>query len=196
MRNIRFVGFRRVALEILGPFTLFLVKSRRVAPGNFGAYVRPLSSFPTWRGLQRGAARALAGGGDSRAAKAKATAKWRQLGSSWGCGACTRRSWLDGWGSIYIHALVSRTTCTDRRWGSVFWRSCARVIRGRLPVIGHPKADLLHHGPPPPRTYAHGREAVDGAGQARRGRRCTRGSRPVSGERRAGGYRLSRPCSG
>ena len=26
-----------------GPFTLFLVKSRRVAPVNFGAYVRPAS---------------------------------------------------------------------------------------------------------------------------------------------------------
>jgi hypothetical protein len=26
----------------------FLVKSRRVAPGNLGAYVWPLSSSPTW----------------------------------------------------------------------------------------------------------------------------------------------------
>ena len=32
---------------------------------------------------------------------------------------------------------------------------------GRLPVIGRPNADILHHGPPP--TYAHGREAVGGA---------------------------------
>ena len=44
---------------------------------------------------------------------------------------------------------------------SVFWRSRARVIRGRLPVIGRPNADILHHGPPP--AYAHGREAVGGA---------------------------------
>ena len=40
-------------------------------------------------------------------------------------------------------------------------RSWARVIRGRLPVIGLPNADILHHGPPP--AYAHGREAVGGA---------------------------------
>jgi hypothetical protein len=54
-------------------------------------------------------------------------------------------------------------------WGSVFWRSWARVIRGRLPVIGRPNADILHHGSPS--AYAHGREAVGGA--ERRGRRCT-----------------------
>jgi hypothetical protein len=64
----------------------------------------------------------------------------------WGCGACTRR-----WVGIYTHDV-------HRRWGSVFWRSWARVIRGRLPVIGRPNADILHHGPPP--AYAHGREAV------------------------------------
>ena len=34
-------------------------------------------------------------------------------------------------------------------YGSVFWRSWARVIRGRLPVIGRLNADILHHGPPP-----------------------------------------------
>ena len=38
--------------------------------------------------------------------------------------------------------------------GSIFLRSWARVIRGRLPVIGRPNADILHHGPPP--AYAHG----------------------------------------
>ena len=46
-------------------------------------------------------------------------------------------------------------------WGGVFWRSWARVIRGRLPVVGRPNANILHHGPPP--AYAHGREAVGGA---------------------------------
>ena len=46
--TFRRVSAPRVAPENVGPFTLFLVKSRRVAPGNFGAYVRPLSSFPTW----------------------------------------------------------------------------------------------------------------------------------------------------
>ena len=40
--------------------------------------------------------------------------------------------------------------------------SWARVIRGRLPVIGRPNADILHHGPPP--AYAHGREAVSVGG--------------------------------
>ena len=53
---------------------------------------------------------------------------------------------------IYTHDV-------HRRWGSVFWRSWARVIRGRLPVIGRPNADILHHGPPPAYRYAHGREA-------------------------------------
>jgi hypothetical protein len=65
-------------------------------------------------------------------------------------------------------ALGIYTHDVHRRWGSVFWRSWARVIRGRLPVIGRPNANILHHGPPP--AYAHGREAVGGA---RRGRRCT-----------------------
>jgi hypothetical protein len=55
---------------------------------------------------------------------------------------------------IYTHDV-------HRRWGSVFWRSWARVIRGRLPVIGRPNTDILHHGPPP--AYAHDREAVGGA---------------------------------
>ena len=45
--------------------------------------------------------------------------------------------------------------------GSVLWRSWARVIRGRLPVIGLPNADFLRHGPPP--AYARGRGAVGGA---------------------------------
>ena len=47
-----------------------------------------------------------------------------------------------------------------RRWGSVLWR-WARVVRGRLPVIGLPNADFLRHGPPP--AYARGRGAVGGA---------------------------------
>ena len=80
--------------------------------------------------------------------KAKATAKWRQMGV---------RSVHEALG-IYTHDV-------HRRWlagvGSVFWRSWARVIRGRLPVIGRLNADILHHAPPP--AYAHGREAVGGA---------------------------------
>ena len=44
---------------------------------------------------------------------------------------------------------------------SVLWRSWARVIRGRLPAIGRPNAEILHHGPPP--AYARGQAAVGGA---------------------------------
>ena len=48
-----------------------------------------------------------------------------------------------------------------RWWGSVFWRSWTRVIRGRLPAIGRPNAEILRHGPPP--AYARGQAAVGGA---------------------------------
>ena len=99
------------------------------------------------------------------AAKATATAKRRQMGV---------RS---------VHEALGITP--DAGVGSVFWRSWARVIRGRLPVIGRPNADILHHGPPP--AYAHGREAVGGAEACPqvhpgvvRGPRGTRGGRPVS----------------
>ena len=47
---VPFAGFRRVAPEKFGPFTLFLVRSRRGAPGNFAAHVWPLSSSAAWRG--------------------------------------------------------------------------------------------------------------------------------------------------
>ena len=96
--------------------------------------------------------------------------------------------------------LHTRTHTTDvhRRWGSVFWRSWARVIRGRLPVIGRPNADILHHGPPT--AYAHGREAVGGGEAWPQGHpgvvRGARAAAGLSGSRRTGGYRLSRPCSG
>lgn len=103
-----------------------------------------------------------------------------------GCGACTRRGDL--------HTKHTRTTDVHRRWGSVFWRSWARVIRGRLPVIGRPNADILHHGPPP--AYAHGREAVGGAeAWPKRGRRCTPAScaghaRRQACERLSAGWRV------
>ena len=35
------------------------------------------------------------------------------------------------------------------------------VIRGRLPAIGRPNAEILNHGPPP--AYARGQAAVGGA---------------------------------
>jgi hypothetical protein len=114
-------------------------------------------------------------------------------------------------------AIVKAASVHRWRGGSVVGaksqRACARkrvtrgqqspVIRGRLPGIRWPNADILHHGPPP--AYAHGREAAL-AGPRRawtQAGRCmhpgvvrgarTRGGRPVSGERRAGGYGLSRP---
>jgi hypothetical protein len=63
-----------------------------------------------------------------------------------------------------LDARAGRPTAGRRRtYFSVFWRSWARVIRGRLPVRhwAADDADILHHGPPP--AYAHGREAVGGA---------------------------------
>ena len=47
-------------------------------------------------------------------------------------------------------------------WGSVMWRSWARVIHGRLPAIGQQDGAILRHGPPPARG-ARGRVAVGGA---------------------------------
>ena len=110
------------------------------------------------------------------AATATATAKWRQMGV---------RSVHEALG-IYTHDV-------HRRWGSVFWRSWARVIRGRLPVIGRPNADILHHGPPP--AYAHGREAVGGAEawpqvQVHPGVSCAGHARRQACERRAAGWRV------
>ena len=98
-------------------------------------------------------------------------------------------------------ALGIYTHDVHRRWGSVFWRSWARVIRGRLPIVGRPNADILHHGPPP--AYAHGREAVGGtergvaAGAPRRPRpaSCAGHARRQACERRAAGWRVpAGPC--
>ena len=81
----------------------------------------------------------------------KAIPDWRQMGAR-SEHDCTRRyRRLVG---IFVHDV-------HRRWGSVFWRSWARVIRGRLPAIGRPNADILNHGPPP--AYARGQAAVGGA---------------------------------
>jgi hypothetical protein len=45
----------------------------------------------------------------------------------------------------------------------VRWICWARVIRGRrLPAIGRPNAEILHHGPPP--AYARGQAAVGRGG--------------------------------
>ena len=77
-------------------------------------------------------------------AEERARTEWRQMGA---------RSEHEALG-IFVHDV-------HRRWGSVFWRSWARVIRGRLPAIGRPNADILNHGPPP--AYARGQAAVGGA---------------------------------
>ena len=80
-------------------------------------------------------------------------------------------------------ALGIYTHDVHRRWGSVVWRSWARVIRGRLPVLGRPNADILHHGPPP--AYAHTAERLL-AGPRRAGRRCTPASCAGHARRQAG----------
>ena len=77
-------------------------------------------------------------------AEERARTEWRQMGA---------RSEHEALG-IFVHDV-------HRRWGSVFWRSWARVIRGRLPAIGRPNAGILDHGPPP--AYARGQAAVGGA---------------------------------
>ena len=46
----------------------------------------------------------------------------------------------------------------------MYLSSWARVIRGRLPAIGRPNAEILHHGGPPP-AYARGQAAVGGRGE-------------------------------
>ena len=72
--------------------------------------------------------------------------EWRQMGA---------RSEHEALG-IFVHDV-------HRHWGSVFWRSWARVIRGRLPAgpSGGRTAEILNHGPPP--AYARGQVAVGGA---------------------------------
>ena len=59
-------------------------------------------------------------------AEERARTEWRQMGA---------RSEHEALG-IFVHDV-------HRRWGSVFWRSWARVIRGRLPAIGRPNAEIL-----------------------------------------------------
>ena len=54
-------------------------------------------------------------------AEERARTEWRRMGA---------RSEHEALG-IFVHDV-------HRRWGSVFWRSWARVIRGRLPAIGSP----------------------------------------------------------
>ena len=82
-------------------------------------------------------------------------ARWRRRGrapSGGGDGRAERASTRRPLG-IFVHDV-------HRRWGSVFWRSWARVIRGRLPAIGRPNADILNHGPPP--TYVRARPSGRG----------------------------------
>jgi hypothetical protein len=52
---------------------------------------------------------------------------------------------------IYTHDVPTAA-------GVAFSGGRARVIRGRLPVIGRPNADILHHGPPP--AYARTAERL------------------------------------
>ena len=105
--------------------------------------------------------------------------------------------------------------CGPLRFGvcSVLRRSAYHVPRlgtaARVTVLllqtSCPKLCPAHRCPQPRRTRPQFHPPARLAGP-RRGRRCTprrrssargtRGGRPVSGAWRAGGYRLSRPCSG
>jgi len=79
------------------------------------------------------------------AAEAMARSGWKQM---------VARSEDEALG-IFMHSV-------RRRWGSVMWRSWARVIHGRLPAIGQQDGAILRHGPPPA-CGARGQVAVGGA---------------------------------
>ena len=118
------------------------------------------------------------------AAKAKATAKWRQTDGRY------VRSVHEALG-IYTHDV-------HRRWGSVFssgGRGRASSSAAACPsVIGRHNADVPYHGPSP--AYAHGRGGCwRGRGVA--ARRCTLAS--WAGGARAAGQtceNASRGCRG
>ena len=117
------------------------------------------------------------------AAKAKATAKWRQMGV---------RSVHEALG-IYTHDV-------HRRWGSVSWLAVVGARHPRPPAR-HWAAERRHPSPrPAARVRARARGCWRGrgvaAGAPRRRARGTRGGRPVS-ERRAAAVRPSvRGCVG
>ena len=83
------------------------------------------------------------------AAEARARGEWRRMVS---------RSEHEALG-VFMRDVHRRSPLAGA--ASSGGRSWARVIRGRLPVIGLPNADFLHHGPSP--AYARGRGAVGGA---------------------------------
>ena len=90
---------------------------------------------------------------NGEAAEARARTQWQLIGA---------RSEHEALG-VFMHDV-------RRRWGNVFWRSWARVIRARLPAVGRPDAETLWHSPPP--AFARGQGAAAGA-VGRRGRRWT-----------------------
>ena len=162
----------------------------------------PNCTFVCARQTTRAAARRCTASRARRRRQARARSEWRRMGA---------RSEHEALG-VFMRDVHRRSPPARSLAGAacVLWRSWARVIRGRLPVIGLPNADFLHHGPSP--AYSRGRGAVGGAepwpqvhtpgvgrsyagGGARGG---GIGGGPVSGARRprAGRYRLSRPCPG
>jgi hypothetical protein len=80
------------------------------------------------------------------AAKAKATAKWRQMGV---------RSVHEARSVRDLHARRAAPTAA-----SVFLLAVVGACHPRppVPVIGRPNPDILHHGPPP--AYAHTAERL------------------------------------
>jgi hypothetical protein len=103
-------------------------------------------------------------------AEERARTEWRRMSA---------RSEHEALG-IFVHDV-------HRRWGSVFWRSWARVIRGRLPAIGRPNAEILQTRPAARvRAWAsgRGRGGAVAAGAPRHPAGDARRGGPVSGARR------------
>jgi hypothetical protein len=172
----RYPGVReQVQGHLVGPV---LAAAAGLRPG-----ARPCGGLVS--GLQRGAARPRAGGGGGEGDGDVAA-------DGGACGACMRR-----WGS-------TRTTCTAAGV-AVFWRSWAPSSAAACPSLGSRTPTTRYPSPRPaarvrarPRGCWRGRGVAAGAP-----RRCARAqhARRQACERRArrrlaGGYRLSRPCSG
>jgi hypothetical protein len=131
------------------------------------------------------------------AAKAKATAKWWQMGMR------SVHEALGKWGStdlqLYthdVHCTAAGAASSGGRGGASSAAACPS-LGGRTPAsfTTRPAARVRAR----PRGCWRGRRGVRAWPQVhppRRRPRGTRGGRPVSGARRAGGYRLSRPYSG
>jgi hypothetical protein len=182
LRSIRVVQYtkplfclsvRQVQGHLVGPVGVLAALRAWLGPG-----ARPGGGLVP--GLQRGAGCTA---GLAREAATATGRRWRS-GGRWGCRACHEAL------GIYTHDV-------HRRWGSVFWRSCwARVIRGRLPVIGRPNQRRHPSARPAARVRARPRGCWRGGGvpwpqvhprRRARQRGAGRHARRQACERRGGG---------